>query len=184
MPIRPYEAKDRDDVRYICLNSDGPCDADENGQHFLLTAYCDYYIEREPHNCFVFADENDRAVGYILCAEDFFKFREVFLTEFKNRLKPEDTASHGYFLASIELHERYAATHPAHLHIDLLPEYQGKRIGTQLMDTLFAHLKAKNVPAVTLSVWKHNQGGMRFYEKLQFDRLGENANNVAFGKSI
>ncbi len=184
MPIRPYEEKDRDAVRYICLNSDGPCDADESGQHFLLTTYCDYYIEREGHNCFVFADENDNAVGYILCAEDFSSFREVFFSDFKTRIDPTHTDEHAWAAASISLHERFSETYPAHLHIDLLPDYQGKGIGTQLMNTLLTHLCAKKCRGVTLTVWKHNEGGIRFYEKYGFDRIGENENNIAFGKTL
>lgn len=181
MPIRPYHEKDRDAVRYICLNSDGPCDADENGQHFLLTTYCDYYIEREPHNCFVFADEEDNAVGYILCAEDFDPFWQTFLSDFKTRLAPDDTDAHGYALASTALHREFKDTYPAHLHIDLLPDYQGKGIGTRLMHTLLTHLRAKQCKGVMLTVWNQNDGGIRFYNRYGFDRIGENENNVAFG---
>ncbi len=184
MPIRPYEAKDRDAVRYICLNSDGPCDADEKGQHFLLTTYCDYYIEREGHNCFVFADENDNAVGYILCAENFHAFREVFFSDFKTRIAPERISEHKWAEESIVLHEKYAADYPAHLHIDLLPDYQGKGIGTQLMQTLSDHLRNKKCRGVMLTVFKHNTGAVRFYERYGFDCIGENANNFAFGKKL
>lgn len=180
MPIRPYEAKDRDAVRYICLNSDGPCDADEKGQHFLLTTYCDYYIEREPHNCLVYADENGRAIGYVLIAEDFDKFKETFLHEFKPRLA-DDTAAHGYALDSIQLHERNREKYPAHLHIDLLPEIQGKGIGTQMIKRALNRLAEKKCKGLTLTVWKHNRDAMRFYERLGFEQIDENANNVAYG---
>ena len=180
MPIRPYEAKDRDDVRYICLNSDGPCDADEKGQHFLLTTYCDYYIECEPHNCFVYADERDRAIGYVLIAEDFDKFKEVFLRQFKPRLA-DDTAAHGYALDSIRLHEQNKEQYPAHLHIDLLPAIQGKGIGTQMMKVALCHLADKKCKGLTLTVWKHNRDAMRFYERLGFVLLGETENNAAYG---
>lgn len=179
MPIRPYEAKDRDNVRYICLNSDGPCDADEKGQHFLLTTYCDYYIEYEPHNCFVFADKNDRAVGYVLIAEDFETFKDVFLNEFKPRLA--DDADQKGTLESIQLHERNKENYPAHLHIDLLPEIQGKGIGTQMMKAALAHLAEKKCRGLTLTVWKHNRDAMRFYERLGFVPLGETESNVAWG---
>lgn len=184
MPIRLYKEKDRDAVRYICLNSDGPCDADEKGQHFLLTTYCDYYIETEPHNCFVFADEADETVGYILCAEDFKSFREVFLRDFRTRIAPEDKAERDWAAASIVLHEKFSEKYPAHLHIDLLPDYQGKGIGTQLMHTLLDHLKNKGCTGVMLTVWKFNEGGIRFYDRYGFDRIGENESNIAFGKTF
>ncbi len=184
MPIRPYEAKDRDAVRYICLNSDGPCDADEKGQHFLLTTYCDYYIEREGHNCFVFADENDNAVGYILCAEDFSAFREVFFSDFKTRIDSDRISEHKWAEESIVLHAKYSADYPAHLHIDLLPDYQGKGIGTLLMQTLFDHLREKKCRGIMLTVFRHNTGAVRFYERYGFECIGENTNNLAFGKKL
>ncbi len=184
MPIRPYKETDRDAVRYICLNSDGPCDADEKGQHFLLTTYCDYYIEREGHNCFVFADENDHAVGYILCAESFPAFREAFYSDFKPRIDPTRTSEHKWAEDSIVPHAQYAEQFPAHLHIDLLPEYQGKGIGTQLMHTLFDHLQSKKCKGIMLTVFKHNTGAIRFYERYGFACIGEVAGTIVFGKQF
>ncbi len=183
MTIRPYEEKDRENVRYICLNSDGPCDADEKGQHFLLTTYCDYYIEKEPHNCFVLADENDRAVGYILCAEDFDRFREIFLREFMPRLADEPVHSR-YAEESTVLHRQFKDEYPAHLHIDLLPEAQGQGYGPKLMQTLFSHLHEKNCRGIMWCVWMHNEGAQRFYERMGFARIGSSGSNIAYGTKV
>ena len=180
MTIRPYEEKDKENVRYICLNSDGPCDADEDGQFFLLTTYCDYYIEKEPYNCFVLADEQDKAVGYILCAEDFDPFWETFLREFKPRLA-HDPVSMEYADESTELHRQLKNEYPAHLHIDLLPEAQGKGYGPKLMETLFAHLRKKNCRGIMWCVWKHNHGAQRFYDRQGFERICDNGSNIAYG---
>ena len=71
MRIRPYEEKDRENVRHVCIVTAGCADKSEDEKQFILTLYCDYYIEKEPDNCFVIADDEDNAVGYILCAENF-----------------------------------------------------------------------------------------------------------------
>lgn len=181
MTIRRYRQTDREDVRYICLNSDGPCDSDEKGQHFLLTTYCDYYIEYEPHNCFVCADDNDRAVGYILCAQDFDRFGAVFADRFVPRIDEADTDHRRDAAESTVLLEKYRREYPAHLHIDLLPAYQRKGMGKKLLQTLFAHLREQGVDGVMLSVWNRNTDAQRFYDNNGFCRLGENAHSIAFG---
>ena len=47
MEIKRYEEKYKEDVRFVCLNCDGPSDMSESTEHFILTTYCDYYIEKE-----------------------------------------------------------------------------------------------------------------------------------------
>ncbi|EPJ41268.1 hypothetical protein STAFG_1696 [Streptomyces afghaniensis 772] len=42
--------------------------------------------------------------------------------------------------------------YPAHLHIDLLPEWQGRGHGRRLMRTFLATLQDKGVPAVHLAM--------------------------------
>ena len=86
MNIRPYEEKDTENVRFVCLDSAGKADASKYVKNFLLNTYCNYYIENEPQNCFVAADKNDNAVGYILCAEDFDTFSNIFLTKYAQML--------------------------------------------------------------------------------------------------
>ena len=184
MKIRPYEEKDRENVRFVCLNSEGPCDMNATGQFFILTTYCDYYIECEPENCFVAADENDRAVGYIICTEDYDTFRPRFLEEYLPRL---DKLGPHYRISaknSTRLQEKHKAEYPAHMHIDLLPEYQRMGIGSQLVDTLAAHLKAKKIPGVMLTVGSSNQVGQNFYRKYGFTQIDKMPGDIAFGLKI
>ena len=71
--IRAYEEKDRQRVEAICLSPEkaDTGEASGNGGIFssmLRTVYCRYYVEQEPHNCFVAVNEKDNVVGYILSA--------------------------------------------------------------------------------------------------------------------
>ncbi len=36
MTIRPYEEKDKENVRFVCLNSEGPCKSSKRGINFGL----------------------------------------------------------------------------------------------------------------------------------------------------
>ena len=85
--IRPYQEKDKQDVRFTCLNSEGPSQDGERIDNFVLNTYCDYYLEKESYNCFVAVDENDKAIGYLICTENYDKYYRTFLKEYVPRFK-------------------------------------------------------------------------------------------------
>lgn len=181
MTIRPYENKDRDSVHYVCINCDGPTDMSEATKHFILCTYCDYYIEQEAHNCFVATDEKDNAIGYILCAEAYDAFAKALENEYIPRIPEENTTARYYAENSAVQQEKYKDIYPAHLHIDLLPEYQRRGIGRRLIDTLIQHLKNKKIPGVMLSVSKENTGGIKFYKNYGFTHLESSSFGEAYG---
>ena len=167
--IRPYQPKDKENVRSVCIQT-GPEVALQPGRarQMLLTTYCDYYIECEPHNCFVIADDSDEAVGYILCAEDYRGYRERFLREYAPRVKGLRRVE---CQGAARLPKLFVKSHPAHLHIDILPDYQRMGLGSKLMDTLTAQLRAKGIPGVMLGVGASNTKGRNFYNKYGFRQL-------------
>lgn len=181
MTIRPYQEKDRDDVRFICLNSEGPCKLSEKGQMFILTTYCDYFIECEGRNCFVAVDENDRAIAYVICAENYDTFYKQFNKEYLPRIKKTDFIHRRAAKYSTRLQKKYKEEYPAHLHIDVLPEYQRMGLGHQLVDALCAHLKSKGIRGIMLTASASNKKGVPFYNKYGFTMLEKKAGEVAFG---
>ncbi|MBQ6022925.1 MAG: GNAT family N-acetyltransferase [Clostridia bacterium] len=181
--IIPYEPKYKEDVRFVCLNSEGPCADPPEVQNFVITTYCDYYIEREPENCFVAVNEEDRAVAYIICAESFDRFESVFYGTYASRLKGQ---KHVYkaSMHSADPQRKFKSEYPAHLHIDVLPQYQRQGLGHKLVDRLAEHLRAKRVPGVMLTVGSQNQVGQSFYRKYGFTQLEETPGDVAFGLKL
>ena len=178
--IRSFQPKDRDNVRNICLaNADNP--KSKRQQNFILYTYCDYYIECEPENCFVAVNENDEVAGYIYCAENYAEYQKRFNEIFLPKVK-----ALGYFkwkasLSSYRLHAKYAAEYPAHLHIDILESYQRKGLGSKLVDTLKAHLAAKRIGGLMLTVGGSNELGINFYKKYGFTELENGFGDVAMG---
>ncbi len=184
MTIRPYQSKDKEDVRFICLESADKTNASEYERNFLINTYCDYYIENEPYNCFVAVDDNDKAVGYILCAENFDKFNKVF--EEKYAVKCLKFRSIYYLASKMSVLEqkKYKNSYPAHLHIDLLPEYQHKGLGRQLINTLLSHLKDKGVKGVMLSVFIGNSGAIKFYQRCGLTKVKTGLTDIVFAKKL
>lgn len=181
MNIRRYEKRDKESVHYVCLNSEGPFKGSERDMNFILTVYCDYYLEKEPENCFVAVDENDKVIGYIISAEDFDVFRKHFTDEFCPRIKNWEFRRRKSALRSIIPHEKYKEEYPAHLHIDILPEYQRMGLGHKLTDVLLTHLREKNVKGVMLTTWIKNKKGRGFYDKYGFTLLEEMKNCAVYG---
>lgn len=185
--IRPYQEKDRARVESICLSpekagTDAPHKQNGALSQVLLTAFCRYYLEQEPHNCFVAADEQDRAVGYILCAADFQTWKQTFTKRYLDRGFHPITKAVGQ--GTIKGLEPFSAEYPAHLHIDIAGSCQRQGLGTRLMDALLAHLKELGMPGVMLSVEVGNEKGIRFYQKYGFRELGRSRHEITMGKKL
>jgi len=174
--IRAYRQKDYEQIQCVCLKTAGA--GLRRFKKFLLVSFCDYYIETEPENCFVAADERDVAVGYVLCSQDTKEWKRIFDESYIKRLpllfRPIARGSGAEAL-------KWAEEYPAHLHIDILSDYQHCGVGVKLMETLIVHLRQKGVTGVQLSVAKNNIGAQTFYQKCGFTVLKGNAAALAMG---
>lgn len=63
--------------------------------------------------------------------------------------------------------------YPAHLHIDILPEFHGQGIGTRLMNTFEDHLLENGVTGVHLYTSSLNRKAVPFYKKMGYAVLEE-----------
>lgn len=167
--IRKYKTEDKENLRYICRET--------AGEYFrksekLLDAvpiiYSDYFTENEPENIFVIADGDDRAVGYIICSSDY----GLFMKQMHKKYIPQAVKCHigmlpvclGYFTAM-----RYdGRKNGTHLHIDILPEYQHKGLGTELINTLRNHLYEKGIDRLSVNTIDRNESAYKFYMKYGF----------------
>jgi len=183
--IRPYQPKDAAHVHIVSMRT-GPQAALREGraQALLFATYVDYYIEHEPHNCFVVADDEDNAVGYIFCAQDYRSYREIFLRDYAPRTKGFSPHMRIECLGAAHLPRFFYKEYPAHLHIDILPEYQRMGLGTELMDALTAQLRAKGVRGVMLGVGSKNEKGRNFYKKYGFRQVGRVPFSIVMGLKL
>lgn len=184
MQIRKYEAGDREAVQYVCLYCDGYEQYSEDTKNFILSTYCDYYLENEPDNCFVAADENGRAVGYVICSENADRFLEIFNEEYFTRISPEHTSGRYYARESLKPIEKYGREYPAHLHIDILGEYQRMGLGHRLLDALFEHLEKREIGGIMLSTSVQNEKASAFYNKYGFTLIEQSGDTLIFAKKI
>ena len=183
--IRPYQAKDKENVRNVCIQT-GPEKAAQEGpvRTAILTTYCDYYVECEPKNCFVIADGNDEAVGYIFCAEDYGAYYARFKKDYLPKVKGLPIPQRFECWIAGWIPRWFVKRYPAHLHIDILKDYQRQGLGSQLMDNLTAHLRSKGVPGVMLGVGSGNVKGRNFYRKYGFKEVRKLPFSVIMGLEL
>ncbi|MGW2474246.1 GNAT family N-acetyltransferase [Streptomyces sp. NPDC001665] len=183
--LRAYRPEDSAALSDICIRTAaGGGDArDIYPDHDLVPSiFATPYAELEPDLTFVLDDGTGRAVGYILGTADTPRFvkeyRESWLPRVADRfplpegppLSPSDEMT-----ALLHNPERMVlpelAGHPAHLHIDLLPDWQRKGYGKELMHTFLATLNAKGVEGVHLSMLTSNTPARAFYDRLGFTEI-------------
>ncbi|WP_245685650.1 GNAT family N-acetyltransferase [Streptomyces yerevanensis] len=123
-----------------------------------------------------------RPVGYIVGTADteqFVKnFRETWIPRVARRYPEPATAPRTPSEEMIRLlhaPERMIVpelvAYPAHLHIDLLPEWQRRSYGRQLMNSFLAALYDRGVPAVHLGMASANTPARAFYDRLGFHEI-------------
>jgi ribosomal protein S18 acetylase RimI-like enzyme len=183
--IRPYRPGDHAAVYDICIRT-GHVGQDATAVYadpvILPEIFAGPYLTLEPELAFVVADDDDRAVGYILGTADTGRFAERFATEWlptvADRYPPLDRppASPDEIMREILHHpERMVipmlAAYPAHLHIDVLPDHQRSGWGRQLVLCLVDALRAAGVPAVHLGTATANHASRAFYDRVGFHQL-------------
>ncbi|KAK6535697.1 hypothetical protein TWF694_002147 [Orbilia ellipsospora] len=180
----------------VCKKTVGP--ALRTGTPNLISPYiwCLPYIRLCPEYCFVVDDGDGNAVGYVVCAPDNVTFAERFREEYipilesldpilkKPPMDPPADWGKELTLGVLQclyspeelLHPvcpRLIEEYPAHLHIDILPEFQRKGFGKELMEALWARLRKDDIPGVHLVMEAGNVNAQKFYLAIGYNRFGE-----------
>lgn len=178
MKIQKYTPEYREQVQNICLKTAGGGPFSRRKKEYLLTMYCDPYLEEG--SAFLLVDEGRVARGYILCAESY----ETYTMDMHRRITGLSFPYRQLGKAELKFYERHKEEYPAHLHIDILESYTGGGNGTGLMQTLLDHLRQRQIPGVMLNVAASNHRAIQFYHKMGFTLLRDNKFSLTLGKKI
>jgi GNAT superfamily N-acetyltransferase len=153
----------------------------------LAAMYLLPYLALEPAWCWVCCDEIDNdgdntPAGYIVGTPDSRGFAQRAEAQYWPALRQQhplpaadDDSPQARLTRVLHLGPAtdlpFLSSHPAHLHIDLLPSAQGRGTGTRLMTTFIDTLRDAQVPGVHLGVSAHNPGATSFYRHLGFETL-------------
>lgn len=184
--VRRYHPEDRARVRAICHRTGymgEPADWYWRDAESFADVWTGWYTDREPGSCFV-VEWRGRVAGYLAgCADTARAPRTsaVIARQILRRgllLRP---GTAGFLWRGIldTLREGRGADdalvdprHPAHLHIDLLPEVRGRGAGRALMRAWLEQLRGLGVPGCHLITLAENTRGIAFFEAMGFERHG------------
>jgi ribosomal protein S18 acetylase RimI-like enzyme len=194
--VRRYREADRDAVYQICVRTaDGGGDA--RGMYLsddlMPDLFAGPYLFVEPELAFVL-DDGRRPVGYIIGTADTATFARAYRERWIPRLAgrypvpPDPPVTRDDQMLTLHYHpERLIfpalARYPAHLHIDLLPGFQGAGHGRRLMETFFDAARQDGAPGVHVTVAAANERAIGFYRHLGFRPIepGREADAVYLG---
>lgn len=185
--IRPYRPTDRDALYAICIrtgNAGRDATALYRDPRILPDIFTGPYLLLEPQLTFVLTGPEDRAAGYIVGAADTPRFvtayRRDWLPLVAGRYPQPGAQRSGASCDAERIRELHhpesmlrddLTGYPAHLHIALAPQAQGKGAGRALIDTYLKALRAAGIPRVHLSMSAANTGARAFYDHLGFHQI-------------
>lgn len=182
--IRRYRPSDRDDVYDVCVRT-GAAGQDARGRYstdrLLGDIYAGPYLHIAPEHAYVL-DGGERAVGYVIGTPSTRGFVAAYLADWLPLMRgtytppaatprSEEERKLADMFGPEHMLRPELAAHPAHLHINLLPDYQGAGHGRSLITTFLASVAAAGARSCHLAVRVANSGALRFYEKLGWRRI-------------
>ncbi len=198
--IRDATPADAPQLYRICLLT-GDAGRDASALHadpdLLGEVYVGPYLNVEPAVAGVAIDGSGAALGYVLGTPDTTAFLAAcegqWWPALRDRHPLQATGTHRTPAdqSLVELiHAPHVpdaalvADHPAHLHIDLLPEAQGQGLGRALIEWLLSRLAESGARGVHLGVDPRNASAVAFYERLGFTRWGSDPGTVTLVRRL
>ncbi len=152
------------------------------------------YLELQPDLSLVLEDMNtNHIVGYALGCKDTLKFEKELQEKYLPKMQQIYNSSHDInesdkFYKDMSIIKEFyefrncpsiiSDTYKAHVHIDIIEEYQGQSLGRLLFSTLLRLLRINNCKKVHLEMHKNNHRALKFYNRAGFKRLAQvNAKN-------
>jgi ribosomal protein S18 acetylase RimI-like enzyme len=178
--VTPACRSDAPAVAAVCLataRAGDPVDPDDPAAGLLAAVYAQPYLTLEPSSARLLRSDADDVVGYVLAAVDSVAFYRRWRAEWSPRFGPPEAAAGPEVRRLHEVlahperqlpHPATLATHPSHVHVDLLPAARGGGWGRRLLADAVAGLAAAGSPGVHLGVDPANQRALRFYRRCGF----------------
>ena len=183
--IRPYREADHAAVYDVCVrtaDAGGDATGKYHSDDLMPDLFAGPYLFLEPGFAFVL-DDGSRAVGYVIGTPDTAAFARAYRARWIPRLAgryppPDPGPPAGPDEEMLALHyqpERMIwpgqQEYPAHLHIDVLPPFQGAGYGRALMETFYAAAAQAGAAGVHVTVMTANTRALGFYRRLGFRPL-------------
>jgi len=185
--IRPYEPRDREAVRAICLETayggGGEGVIDPGLLVDLMTrAYTDFAA-----GALWVAEREARVVGYLAGGFDEERLRRTQVRRVVPAAVGRSLARGllwrrelwrllgdlpGYLSEARRSESPDEEGYPGHLHINLRAEARGAALGSRMVERFLKEARERGLPGVRAVVYETNASARRFFERLGFHSLG------------
>ncbi|MET0298048.1 MAG: GNAT family N-acetyltransferase [Microbacterium sp.] len=195
--IRPFRPGDEPALADICLktaDAGGDATGVFDDDRIWAEIFVLPYVARHPDLAFVVEADDGRLVGYIVATPDTRAFEDWFHDEWwpehgarwprPDVVRSRQDATLIYAYGRRAGVEPYGDDHPAHLHIDLLPETQRQGWGRRLIETLVDALRARGVTGLHLVASSDNAGALAFYPRVGFAPIPSHRGVQAFAVTL
>ena len=182
--IRRYREADHAAVYDVCVrtaDAGGDATGKYHSDDLMPDLFAGPYLFLEPGFAFVL-DDGKRAVGYVIGTPDTAAFARAYAERWIPRLAgryqvpPDPPGDRDEKMLALHYRpERMVwpglQEYPAHLHIDVLPPFQGAGYGRALMETFYAAAAQAGAAGVHVTVMTANTRALGFYRRLGFRPL-------------
>ena len=192
--IRSYKSADTSAVYEICLKTGN---SGQDATHLfsdplvLGHIYVGPYMEFEPQSVFILEDDQGPC-GYIMGVLDSQTYYQWMHSEWLPKIRVDykkptgnpDIWDETEKITNLLFHpvsQRLLPDFPAHLHIDLLSQAQGKGQGKLMMDRFIDYLRYNKIPGVHLELSSKNDRAFNFYRKYGMQELDRDNESIIMG---
>jgi ribosomal protein S18 acetylase RimI-like enzyme len=160
--------------------------------------FCHYYVRFETDHCFaaVTNDPVEQVVGYVLGCPDTARYARAFGWRMVPRIvlrigtatlwrNPRSIAEMVQWGRNLPWHDANPAgnEYPAHLHIDVMPRFQRRGLGSRLLECVETHFAELGVRGVHLVTSNRHEKSIPFYRKHGYMLVREKAHVMWRGVS-
>ncbi|PXA98959.1 GNAT family N-acetyltransferase [Nostoc sp. 3335mG] len=195
MHIRPARPEDRQALFSICLltaNAGTDASALYSDPDYPGLVWSVPYFDFAPNHAFVLAD-GDEVLGYVVGTPDTQAFEQRLDQEWWPALAKKyagrtaeakfDDVVLGRIRQPKHSDPTIAKTHPAHLHINLLPPAQSGGWGRKMIETELNSLRDAGAPAMHLGLSLTNDRAYGFYKHIGLEEIGR-GEAIWMGKTL
>lgn len=180
--LRTSKATDEHDIAKVIMACHWKAPVADH--ELLALRWIRQFLVTEPQNCYVLEHPDSHlVVGYIVCVSDTTayenEFEKTYLPQIEDRFEELKKQCFEYLEENRKLlifrrgwdSGFDVNDYPAHLHINILPEYQRSGYGGMLLSAYETNLRSRGVQGYHLSTGASNTKGISFYHKHSLELL-------------
>jgi len=176
--VRPYRHNDRSELRHVCCQTGfmgNPVDPLFSDRDVFADFFTRYYTDFEPEHAWV-ADDDGEVVGYLIGCLRYRRYPVVQAGLMAGVVFPKvlcrmrayrrgDFRFLAWFLMRSGRETPCAPARAGHFHFNLLPPFQGRGVGRELISRFLDSARAEAIPRI--------YGRIQTFEKRRRDRVFE-----------